>query len=757
MGESLVGQVGGAIPRLKRGEYFRTGDVAKVLDIKRSTVTYWVGAGKVPYRKMVGRTADCGSETVFFEEDVRVIQGMFQRGEIGQYAAVRRGQDTPERRRKDAEEAERKARSVSGAQLPDDGAWEKKRIDDGRKELPSAEELLDYEGFIEKYCEVKAKSGKWETWKLWSNQREYCELRRKARLENGQVRITRLKARQLGSSTIAAVCMGLDALANPGSRCGVIADQVSKAHHIARNYLWQNLVRLSQVFEFEVSDYRTTTEKPAFEIWPKDESKKVEVWVLTAGSGNKAGQSLTFQFMLASEVARWTKGGSKTDSTGHGDEVFNALLQSIPDPWEAPQAAIDVESTANGPGGAFHSLWNMAEKGEDGWVGMFTPWWKLEHYCVPGKFTTEEAYLRAVRNEKTNPSRRDDMIKKLGLNADDVAFVMAYPDLTWGQILWRQRTIATKFKGDVAAFREQYPSCASEAFIGSGQPVFDLAAVEVLVGEAKDYPPIPYALIPKGEHEYEFEPFLGLNPEFNVFKVRRRSERYVIGVDTSLGIGGLGGLDESKLVRQDYSVASVWNTEGEQVAEWAGKPDPEAFAEIVHALGKAYWNAALAIERNGHGITVLNRLADWNYRNIYIYMQRDARGTMSTPVLGIPNYKNNRDMMLSAFRAGVRQKIAKVRSAWCIDEMVSLQAENGRIDHRTRGHDDRVWAAVFAWWVLNDRNATFGGQEVEQRDVRQSVPRGVSVAFDPTRPLIEQYSQRSIDPYHPILNPWGEC
>jgi len=83
-------------------------------------------------------------------------------------------------------------------------------------------------------------------------------------------------------------------------------------------------------------------------------------------AGNKAvGRSDTIQLFHRSEMAFWPN--AEEHSAGIGQAV--AKVEGTED---------IAESTANGIGGAFHSMWKAAERGDSEFECIFLPWFLHE-------------------------------------------------------------------------------------------------------------------------------------------------------------------------------------------------------------------------------------------------------------------------------------------------------------------------------------------------------------------------------------------
>lgn len=149
--------------------------------------------------------------------------------------------------------------------------------------------------------------------------------------------------------------------------------------------------------------------------------------VATAGS-KAAGRSSTVQFFHGSEVGFWQ----------NAEDHMAGIGQTVPD---APGTEIILESTANGIGNLFHSMWQQAERGESDYIAIFVPWfWQPEYRKpVPSDFVLdpqEERYMQLF-------------------------------DLDMEQIAWRRAKLVNDFGGDESLFNQEYPATPDMAFMAA--------------------------------------------------------------------------------------------------------------------------------------------------------------------------------------------------------------------------------------------------------------------------------------------------
>lgn len=99
---------------------------------------------------------------------------------------------------------------------------------------------------------------------------------------------------------------------------------------------------------------------------------------------------------------------------------------------------IIIESTANGTGGGFHSMWQDAEAGIGEYIAIFVPWFWQDEY----RATVPENFI---------------------VTADDQKYMDTY-GLDMEQMAWRQNKVITYGQGFEWLFDQEYPATAALAF-----------------------------------------------------------------------------------------------------------------------------------------------------------------------------------------------------------------------------------------------------------------------------------------------------
>ncbi len=252
----------------------------------------------------------------------------------------------------------------------------------------------------------------------------------KQRRESGKVRALILKYRQGGISTYVASRFYHATSLNLGVKTFILTHE-DKAT--------QNLFKMAKyIHEHMAVDYK-----------PRDTAKNANELLFgglesgyavgTAQNTDGTGRSSTVHRFHGSEVAHWANAASH----------FAGVLQAVPD---APDTEVIMETTANGPMGAFYNQWMLAQRGESAFIAIFLPWF------------WEDAY-RMKRPEGLQFSEGEDgeleYAETYGLDEEQ---------LTWAHF----KNI--ELNGEPGKFgwyfRQEYPANAAEAFQTSGADSF---------------------------------------------------------------------------------------------------------------------------------------------------------------------------------------------------------------------------------------------------------------------------------------------
>lgn len=396
--------------------------------------------------------------------------------------------------------------------------------------------------------------------------------------------------------------------------------------------------------------------------------------VATAGKED-IGSGQAIHYLHLSEMAKWP---------AHTTE---AIMASVSQCVQAhPDTEVIIESTAKGASGEFHDRYwdaryhyevtmqngaptvtkriNKTPTNEHNeFCAVFLPWFIFDEYC----FNVPQGFVRTPKEEE---------------------LVRAY-NLTDGQLAWRRWCIANNCGGDENIFMQEYPSCASEAFLTSGDPVFNTQQIVQLMANAPK-PKMRYNI--QSDGQFIAEPESG---DFLVWEEPKPGEEYTVSGDVGEGIHRNTGGNIA-----DYSCAMVWKTStGEQVAEWHGKEDPDLFGVRMVQIGMRYNTAFLVPERNNHGNATALKIVDMRYPRIYVERVPEPPNKIRKR-FGWLTTRGNKMDIVNNLLAEVRDGTHGIKSKECFREMLTFKKEGQEYGADVGKFDDRVITAAIGKFTL---------------------------------------------------------
>jgi hypothetical protein len=391
--------------------------------------------------------------------------------------------------------------------------------------------------------------------------------------------------------------------------------------------------------------------------------------ISTAGSV-EGGRGLGMSFLHMSEAAYYPS-----------LESFSSLLPMVP---RDLNSIIIIESTAQGrvgPGEHFYDYWSNAVEGRSEYVPVFLPWMD-DPLCTADPRRAEDAPI-------------DDEEREL----------ITRFNCTKGQLAWRRLTIETECKGLVSLFHQEYPSTAEEAFVSTGDPVFEDHELKycdttiqkpMMVGTIRrDVDGMRF--IP-GEFEHDVtREYIKLH----VWELPQEKNWYYIGADAARGLRAPGeAVDADEL--GDFASVVVWNgSTGNQTARVCARINPETLADWLDRLGRAYNTAMVSIELTGNlGLWAQTVLRDrYHYGNLYRWRNKDdkVRPAKAPVALGWETTMRTRPMMMDAFRSAIRERRVFVRDEALVRQMDACERSDDFRWQVKRGHDDILISALVGW------------------------------------------------------------
>lgn len=499
--------------------------------------------------------------------------------------------------------------------------------------------------YIEKYLKIQDKNAKIIPLKINKPQMKlYYALKEQYKQGKPQRAIV-LKARQMGFSTLTEAMIFKKTVTDFNIKSGIITHEASATDNLfnmSKRYL-DNLPE-----ELKPQIKKSNAKELVFDNENGTGLKGI-IKCMTAGNAT-VGRSDTFQNLHISEYAFW--GGKKK-------ETLIGLLQTVPD---TINTMIIIESTANGYDD-FKDMWDDAVAGNSEFVPVFCAWWELDEY------------------RKTYDG--------FGLTDEELKLKELY-NLDNEQIAWRRWCIHNNCRGDVNLFKQEYPSCPEEAFLSSGNCVFDKEKIIERLEKIRDKKPIK-----RGSFLYDYDGIKisnirwqeDTNGIIKIYKDVVARRPYVIGGDTA-GDGS------------DNFVGEVLdNISGEQVAELSHETDEDLYARQMYCLGMYYNQALIGVEVN-FSTYPQKELERLRYPKLYQRQVEDSKTHKFMQKGGFKTTQITRPIIIAGLVEIMRDNTEVFNSIEYLRESLSfIKNENGRPEAEQGKHDDRVMAMAIAHYI----------------------------------------------------------
>lgn len=513
-----------------------------------------------------------------------------------------------------------------------------------KNEKVKDERLKDKEWRIEHLYRIKNKDSEKITFKKNKAQRHFAKNKAKRNII--------LKARQLGYTTFEAIDMLDDSLFTPNFEGIILSYDQQSALDIFDNkidFAWMN---------FPLKNlYKVTTDRANKLTFNFGDDSTSSISVKTSG------RSGTFNRVHVSEFGKICK-----VYPNKAKEIITGTIPSVP-----IYGRVDIESTAEGEYGDFYEMfWEAYNRGEPTmpteYKAHFYNWtWDEEEI---GRI--DESNIRAFM-EHPDYILFEDYQKKHKLSDREIT---AY------YIKW------LSVNKDWSKLRQEFPTTPGEAFISSGNKLFDsdaLAANEIREG--------------KREGDWT------IYDEYTIFG------RYAMGVDVAEGVG------------QDSSTAVIIDFASEipkVAAEFCSKKiDPTLLAHQLAIMGRRYGNCLIAVESNNHGFSTISKLREL-YHNVYkgvdpskkIEFKR-KRKSVGTMRYGWHTTKASKPNMLYDLNDAINNQELEIPSKEIIHELRTYDQEDLDqvvFDEKQSKHWDRVIALAICWQMkskLRGSSTTF--------------------------------------------------
>tara|TARA_R110000824_G_scaffold21112_9_gene78971 strand:+ start:2873 stop:4462 length:1590 start_codon:yes stop_codon:yes gene_type:complete len=199
----------------------------------------------------------------------------------------------------------------------------------------------------------------------------------------------------------------------------------------------------------------------------------------------------------------------------------------------------------------------------------------------------------------------------------------------------------------------------------------------------------------------------------------------------------------------DYSVFHVIKLETmEVIAEYQGKPTLDMYANILNQTGKEYGNCLLVVENVGIGISILEKLNELEYPNVYysikgthefIDSHRGERNSNAVP--GFTTSIKTRPLIIAKLEEFIRNKLITIYSIRAINELKTFIWHNGKPQAMRGYNDDLIMALAIGCWV-RDTALTVNQRDIDYKKACLDSMIAVNTKLNTTLPGMEGYNRK---------------
>lgn len=392
-------------------------------------------------------------------------------------------------------------------------------------------------------------------------------------------------------------------------------------------------------------------------------------WRISTATSD-VGRSRTLNFVHFSEVAFF--------QCSLGD------LQAAIRPAIVPDAFVVYETTANGFNDA-KTLWDS-----DSCINLFYEWWRSPEY--------RSKHLELIHTDDPWLADRLAWLRTRGLDDEQLAW---YADTYNGYI-------------EKDKIRQEYPCTPEEAFLFSGDSVFDVQLVTDAMNRALAHPKLSrrgyftYRSVetPLNDERgnkvggtWSLEDIQWVDDKNGMIKIHEEPREhknaqdvvdgqapYVIGADTS----GSG---------LDFWAAKVIDNMTKKTVATLHKQslDADKFTEQLICLGQMYHNALISIEINLSPYPIIALTRKYNYTNVYMRERYDKTYDERTQEPGFLTNKATKPAAIDNLVMLFREFPDIECDPETLHEMaVFVRKEGGKLEAVDGEHDDLVMALAIA-------------------------------------------------------------
>lgn len=471
--------------------------------------------------------------------------------------------------------------------------------------------------------------------KLRRGQRKLLAKLESQRLAGIPIRVILLKARQWGGSTLVQIyMMWIQQIHKTNWHMAICAQDDNASKNINEMY-----TRAAEMYPTEMG---TITLKP-YARSSKNRICAETGGIIGVGSYLNPNQFRSYNYPMThqSELGLWEDTLKRKAAN-----VAQSLRNSVPN---VPYSVIVMESTAKGVGTFFHNEWIAATEGNSRYIPVFVGTWEIELYQA--EIMDHEKFVDEM-------SDYDWFMWNLGATLEAI---------NWYK-LYKSGENYTDWQ-----MQEEFPNTSIEAFVASGQKVFNPEYIQAV---SKDCMKPEFIGDVFGNKRIGKEALKGIrlteviNGSLWIWVKPDNTARVMNRYAAFADIGG-------RTSKADYSVLRIvdrlWMIDGgdpEFILTWRGHLDQDLFAWkcvqicMAYAIPEIGSYPLLAIESNSlkkdkdegdHFFTVLDQISDF-YPNLYVRNDIEKIGNSFIPKYGFQTNAKTKGMIIDAHNSCARER-----------------------------------------------------------------------------------------------------
>jgi hypothetical protein len=227
-----------------------------------------------------------------------------------------------------------------------------------------------------------------------------------------------------------------------------------------------------------------------------------------------------------------------------------------------------------------------------------------------------------------------------------------------------------------------------------------------------------------------------------------QGEKYILSADIARGDSG------------DYSTFHIINTKDLTIsAEFKGKIPPDQFGVLCYDIARRFNEALICPENNAYGYTMLIKLGDLNYKNLYFSSEREKYRFLygqgnNLGKAGFTTSKESRDKILANFEESLRNNRIKTYSRRLYEELKTFIWNGKKITAMKGYNDDLVMSLAIGCWIAESNTSVYNSAQIQQSD---EILKGMKVNnTDADNTMLSPFyynNQNSFNPFIPVNLP----